>query len=202
MSYQYLLGEFGACSIEADAFPNCEIFTKLARGDWQAAAVVTSYYTALQAAHAKDKSKYDTHLAKGDNYRTKFTGRPIDNYFQGARSKLIRIAAQTFARSDAETARYARGFEVRSSGPQLSTDIPSGWDIWGQAASQTGRDIRAGDPFRGAREGGYLDDPSKYFRDAKYAVTGDEKDLPPPGSDEVLAGILFVGGISKNCLSS
>ena len=61
------------------------------------------------------------------------------------------------------------------------SQVDTSQSVWERAARQSLTDITSGDPLRAAREGGYTDDPTKLFRDATYAVTGRDKDIPTPG---------------------
>lgn len=173
------LGDLSGCPIEVSSFPNCAQFPSLAHGNWRAQAAATSYFRAIQAAAKKDKSGYNTNLSKGDGYKAQLSG-PIISWLGEARNKAITVSRLHLSRSDAAATRYAPGVAVRSSGPVLSSEAPPEIDIWGNAFRQSAKDIGAGDPFRGAREGGYT--PQGVGRNVQYALTGkNPQDKSKPG---------------------
>lgn len=76
--------------------------------------------------------------------------------------------------------------EAERQGNWGPSQVDTSGSAWWRAAKQSVADIVSGDPLRAAREGGYTEDPLKLARDATYAVTGRDKDIPTPGKCTML----------------
>jgi len=154
------LGNFGSCNNPAIARLDttrspCGQFSSIAKGDYRASAAATSYSDALLAAHAKNKSRYDSMLSRGDGYKNKLSG-SIVNWLNAARAHVTRIGAQAFARSDVDAARFARGQQAASEMftryKDYSDQAPDSSRILERGLRQSIKDIISGDPFRAAKK--------------------------------------------------
>jgi hypothetical protein len=96
-----------------------------------------------------------------------------------ARTQASYATSTTAAEKERIQAEAAAQAEAQGNWGPSQVDTSS--SAWTRALKQSVTDIASGDPLRSARAGGYTDDPSKLFRDATYAVTGRDKDIPTPG---------------------
>lgn len=154
--YIQRLGNFGSspCDNKAIArMPNCGGFPQ--GYGWKASAAVTSYSDALLAAHAKNRSKYESELSKGDNYKSQLSG-PIVTWLNTARDSVVRVANQALYRSEADAARFAQGQQAAAESwiryKDYSEEAPDISRIVESAYDQSIEDITSGDPFRAAKK--------------------------------------------------
>lgn len=154
------IGNYGGfagttCNSPAIArLPNCGGFEAVAGQDWRASAAATSYTDALLAAHAKNRSKYDASLSKGDAYKNQMSG-GIVTWLNNARAHVVTSADKAFGRSDTDAARFAQGQQDAASMfiryNKYSDQAPDISRLVETAADQSLTDIISGDPFRAAK---------------------------------------------------